>query len=240
MNGLTRDKLLRALKDAQPHSVRVRTTDDEVHEVARGAPRTPWKHILSVLEGMPWASVEMLDKRGALLGAPVKNEEAATELENLPKLSSRVSDVGQLAQISNHTASHFASLLAAQTKPALDALVLANKDAHELADLHRTRADQAEARAVAAEDMARRANEKARKVHERLTEILEDMADAKANPPPAEGIAAVVDTTNNVAKAIPEIVKVIQMLGPLAGGIKGMLTGGAPAVAKVAGPALVK
>lgn len=240
MNALTRDKLLHALKDAQPASMRVRLTDDQLHEVARGAARTPWKNLLSVLEGLPWQTVEMLDKKGALLGAPIRNEEAATELENLPKLSSRVTDVGQLAQIAFHTAQGFAGLLSNQTKPALDALVQANKDAHELADIHRTRADRAEEAKRDAEERERKATDRARKAQERLTELLMELQEKPDEPAKPEGMAAVVDTTNNIAKAIPELVRIAQMLGPLASGLKGMLTSGSPTPAPKAGPALVK
>lgn len=241
MNALSRDKLLRALKDAQPHSMRVRLTDDEVREVARGGARTPWKHLLGILDELPWQAVELLDKRGALLGAPIKNDAAAGAMENLPALSSRVTDVGQLLQLAGHQAGNFAALLAAQTKPALDALVQANRDAHELADIHRTRAAEADARAAAAEERAAKAVERARKASERLVELLEEIQAKPDEPARAEGVAAFAETTNNVAKAIPELVKVVAMLGPLAGGLKGMLTGAsAPAVVAKAGPALVK
>jgi hypothetical protein len=209
MNALTRDKVLRWLKDApQTATVRVRCTDEDVRELSRGGPKTPWKPILAALDELPWQSAELLDKRGALIG-----DAAATELENLPALSSRVTEVGQLSQIVQHSIRGMSELIAAQTKPAFDALTTANRDAHELVDLHRQRADAAEQKAAELEAKYHRLVERLRATQERMTAVTEDIQEAAARVQ-AEGDKSLIDQ-------LPQIATAVTQLAPLVRGLLG-------------------
>lgn len=221
MNALTRDRLLRALKDApQTASVRVRLVDEEVRELSRGGPKTPWRPILQALDELPWTAVELLDRKGALIGAPIKNDAAATEMENLPSLSSRTTEVGQLAQIVTHSVRGLSELVAAQTKPAFDALTQANRDAHELAGLYRERAEQMERERDEALARERKAVDRLRATQDRMTDVTEQIASVREQQP---------ETWQQVVQAAPQVASALVQLAPL---VKGLLGGGsAPAAA---------
>jgi hypothetical protein len=227
MNALTRDKLLRYLKDAGPTaaSIRVRLPDDEVREVARGGPRTPWKPVLAVLDETPWIALELLDKRGALLGAPLRNDAAATELENMPTMSGRMADVGQLSQIVTRAVHEQSRLLVQQTAPAFDALVRANADAHALVDLHRERANEAVKRAEQAEARERRAVEKLRQTQDHMTEVTEMLATVQREQP---------SQWLQLVQAAPQLATMVAQMAPL---VRGLLGGGGGAAATVASAA---
>lgn len=221
MNALTRNNILARLKSyaKQVDSFKVTLTDSTQQMIAKGPPATPWKPMLESLDGLPWMKLELLDKRGALVGAPIENNEAATELENLPSLSSRTTEVAQISQIVGRQVNDTVQVIERVTRPAWDALVQANAKAHELADVYRGNATKAtKERDDALAELARVKDKLSRK-QDALEELTEKLIEMQENPP-----QNMQQTVADIAKAIPEVGQIIKTIVPLAGrAISGLL-----------------
>lgn len=233
MNLITKNQIQNAFKRgaSKIDAVRMTLVDGEVQMLSKGTGGRPWTPIIQILDESPWQKIELLDKRGALLGAPINNDKAAGELEALPTgtvMSTRITEVAQLSHVANAQARHFADLLATSVKPAWDALIQANKDAHELADEWRKQALTAQQRQADDHAKLERARARVAALEEQITSVYEQLTELVEKQQQGAGAA---ETVQEVAKALPEVGKIVSNLAPL---VRGLLGAGKPFAAKAA------
>lgn len=76
------DKLLAKLLATRPVVVKAYSNDEDFREIPVPERRRKWKAIVAIVEARPWVRVEMLDKRGGILG--YLDNDDVDEVEVLP------------------------------------------------------------------------------------------------------------------------------------------------------------
>lgn len=197
MTNATLDRIKLALKNAQPAAVVVVMADGEQRELAPGGKRARWAPILAALCELPWVTLELRDRRGRIIGAPLQNDGAAAELESLsPATSARVGETAQLVGVVTRASKDHIELLTATIRPTLDTARDLARDALSQSTYWREEADRQRARA---DDLDARL----RKAEKRLVELV-----TAHEHEDSEGWAK---TVGEIASSAPQLLQMLHM-----------------------------
>lgn len=192
--------LLASLKRHNPSTVRSYASDDDFRDISVPTRRRRWSQVIEAIEGRAWTRVELLDKKGAVLGY-VENTAPAGELESLPDGTPKAQrEVERIAALVVNTAAALMRDVVKSRDTEVTALLTAQREVmkdmgqsmRELANLYREQVGVAADVAAARE----RANAAAGAPTSEIKELMEALPMLMQLIPLVRGLAAPSGSVN--------------------------------------------